>query len=89
MSGLVLLTFLEHAEKGGSFAIKVPPEADTFIEPSELTGEHCYESHTAYNYSLHPMYVSLELKNPMELSTEYGRGTCTEREPIATLDLVR
>ncbi|MCL0101844.1 hypothetical protein M1O29_02020 [Dehalococcoidia bacterium] len=89
MSGLVLATFQKHAETGGSFDIKVPPESATYVDPSEVTSKHCYESHGAYNQKMHPMYIDLELTSPTKLQVDYGNGTCTNRTVIETLSLMR
>ena len=89
MSGLVLATFQEHAETGGSFGVKVPPESATYVDPSKVTSKHCYESHGAYNQQTHPMYIDLELTSPTELQVDYGNGTCANRSVIETLFLIR
>ena len=89
MSGFVLATFEEHAETGGSFDIKIPPENETYIEPYKITSEHCYHTNASYNENWHPMYISLELLTPMDLEVEYGRGTCVDRDPLDTMLLER
>ena len=89
MSGLVLATFEAHAETGASFAIKVPPEDATYIDPSKITSKHCYQTHEAYSGNMPPMYINLDLVSPTALQVEYGTGICNERTPVETLSLER
>ena len=89
LSGWVRATFKEHAETGGEFEIILAPEDPTYIEPLEVTSEHCYQSYTPYFQQENLMYVYLKLLSPTDLQVEYGTGTCEKRIPIETLTLVR
>ena len=88
-SGWVLATFSKHAETGASFEIKVTPENITYLEPSKVTSEHCYQSYAQDGQKKDAVYVNLELLGPTDLQVEYGTGTCSERDPIETLTLLR
>jgi hypothetical protein len=89
MAGLVLVTFQEHAETGGSFDIKIWPGDATYVRPAAVTSEHCYQGYLQSHQDEGPIYVNLELIGPMDLQLEYGEGTCADRTPIETLVLER
>jgi hypothetical protein len=59
-SGWVLATFSKHAETGASFEIKVTPENITYLEPSKVTSEHCYQSYAQDGQEKDAVYVNLE-----------------------------
>ena len=85
----VRATFAAHAETGAEFEIQVAPEDATYIEPSKVTSEHCYQSYADYYQKEDPVYVNIELVSPTNLQVEYGTGTCAKRTAIETLRLER
>ena len=89
LSGWVLVTFAKHAETGASFGINLTPGDATYIEPSKVTSEHCYQGYAQHWQKEDPTYVNLKLVSPTELQVEYGAGTCAKRTQIETLVLER
>ncbi|MQF69597.1 hypothetical protein FIM12_04620 [SAR202 cluster bacterium AD-804-J14_MRT_500m] len=85
----VRATFAEHPETGGEFEIIVAPEDATYIGPSKVTDEHCYESYTKYHEKKDPVYLHVKLTTSTDLRLEHGTGSCANRTSVETLLLVR
>ena len=74
---------MSHEQFGEAFTISVIPNDQTYIHPTEVTSEHCYQSPDG------DAYVNLELVSPTDLQVEYGTGTCANRTSTKTLTVER
>lgn len=82
-------TFAAHPETGEELEIIVAPGDTTYIEPSKVTDEHCYESYDKYHSKKDPVYLHVKLTTPSDLRVEYGTGSCGNRTVVETLVLER
>ena len=85
----VRATFAAHPETGGEFEITVAPEDATYIGPSKVTDEHCYESYAKYHEEKDPVYLHVKLITPTDLRVEHGTGSCANRTLVEILSLER
>ena len=82
-SARITYSRMSHEQFAEAFTISVSPNDQTYIHPTQVTSEHCYQSPAS------DAYVYLELVSPTDLQVEYGTGTCADRTPTITFTVER